>query len=99
MEPSRTVNKYSLFVHGLFGRNRTAKREFFDLIEKHVGEPILTDSELTPLVDAKLTDIRLKHGEIRVSVNRVTYEQDGHMLVTKFAPLDAKTIQRLTKLP
>ena len=94
---TRTVNKYSVFVHGLFGRNRTAKREVFNLTEIPVDDPILMDTELSRIVDAKLLEIRLKHGSISVTVNQVTYERDGIFNVTKFSPLDAKTLQRFTR--
>lgn len=75
------VNEYSVFVNGLFGRNRKVKREVFTLTERPYSEPILSVDALDLLVAMKFNDIKLKYGKASVTVNKVTIENDNGMTI------------------
>lgn len=57
-DDGKLVYTYDLFLNGIFGRNRKAKRELFT-VAKHLDKP-LTDSEAIALMEAKIKDIKVK---------------------------------------
>lgn len=57
-DDGKLVYTYDLFINGIFGRNRKAKRELFT-VAKYLDKP-LTDSEAIALMEAKIKDIKLK---------------------------------------
>ena len=54
----KQVWDYSIFVQGVFGRNRKVKRELFN-IAKHLDSPLPLDQALA-LMDAKLVKLKFK---------------------------------------
>jgi len=66
---------YSLFVKGIFGRNRKAKFEAFELFETTQNAFHLNDTALQLLVDKKLSEIKPKAG-LTWEVCRYPMERD-----------------------
>lgn len=73
----RDVVVYTLYVVGLFGRNRAPKRTSFSLYE---GEASLPETEVRALMDAKVAELKVKSGaqlHVMESLEWVEDRSDG----------------------
>jgi hypothetical protein len=57
-----TALNYNLMVYGLFGRNRTIKRDFIKLAKRVPLDQPKSLEELRPMVKATLAEIKAKPG-------------------------------------
>lgn len=89
----KVVNEYRVFVVGLFGRNRSVKREGFSLVELPVDQALLNESDLDKLVAEKIASIKLKYGTVSVNVNEVTYKNEYGFESKEYMPFSAKTLK------
>lgn len=71
----RTVYDYSVWVRGVFGRNRTVKFATFTVARRE-ADARLTDEEAIALMRAKVSEIRLKAGSL-MGVDERPVELDG----------------------
>ena len=89
----KIVNDYTLYVNGVFGRNRKAKFESFKLVELPVGES-LNEIDLDKLVQDKINEIRLRNQtRCFVKVNELKYTKELYYQSISFTPLDAKLVK------
>jgi len=90
----KTVNEYTLYLQGVFGRNRKPKFELFKLAQIDVSEPALNEEALDKLVQDKLKEIKLKSSTRQfVKVNELTYKFEGDFSIMECKPFDAKTVK------
>lgn len=88
------VNEYTLYLQGIFGRNRTSKFESFKLVQLPIDSAPLTESELDAMVDTKKAEIKLKsHTRLFVKVNQLTFRTEGTMQIMKCKPFDARLVK------
>lgn len=89
----KIVNEYTLYVEGIFNRNRKAKFESFKLAQIPVGES-LNELDLDKLVQEKLNEIRLRNQtRCFVKVNELKYRQELNFQVMECKPFDAKLVK------
>jgi len=89
----KIVNEYTLYVEGIFNRNRKAKFESFKLTQIPVGES-LNELDLDKLVQEKLNEIRLRNQtRCFVKVNELKYTKELYYQSIQFTPLDAKLVK------
>lgn len=76
--PPKQVFSYSLWVVGLFGRNRKAKKQRFDLAEVPVATP-LGPYDIEAKVKTKTGELKVKSGaKLVVTVAHETIEENVH---------------------
>lgn len=89
----KIVNDYTLYVNGVFGRNRKAKFESFKLVELPAGES-LNEIDLDKLVQDKINEIRLRNQtRCFVKVNELKYRQELNFQIMECKPFDAKLVK------
>lgn len=85
------MTRYELVVRGLFGRNRKEKFAIFMLAELP-RETNMPEAELKRLAEAKIAEIKVKSGRVRVSKIPMKIEHtDGFTIRTMQVALGVDT--------
>jgi len=85
---TKQIFTYTLYISGVFGRNRKAKREHLKLYEAEQDKAQPADAELRELAQSKLAQIKAKPGLtwkiVKQAEKLQSYEtEDGSVLETR----------------